>query len=57
MIFCACFQILVTEINDIVERISDTCLENKTDDDDEEEITSARPTSRFKASRNKSKNH
>lgn len=46
------FQILVTEIDDIVERVSDTCLENKTDDTEE----NARPISRFKANRNRSNN-
>lgn len=38
----------VTEINDIVERVSDTCLENEVDDEE-----NTRPVSRFKAMRNK----
>jgi len=46
-------EILVTEIDDIVERVYDTCLENKTKTEDEEENT--RPISRFKANRNKTK--
>ncbi|XP_022179375.1 RNA polymerase II subunit 5-mediating protein homolog [Myzus persicae] len=42
-------EILVTEIDDIVERVSETHLQNETDD--KEEIT--RPISRFKSNRNK----
>lgn len=39
---------LVTEIKDIVERVSETCLENDIDDEE-----NTRPVSRFKAMRNK----
>lgn len=45
-------EVLVTEIDDIVERVSETCLENKTCNREE----NARPISRFKANRNKSNN-
>ncbi|KAF0750472.1 RNA polymerase II subunit 5-mediating protein [Aphis craccivora] len=42
-------EIILTEIDDIVERVSDTCLDNKTDDTEE----STRPVSRFKSNRNR----
>jgi len=44
------FQILVTEIDDIVERVSNTCVENDETDDKEE---NTRPISRFKSNRNR----
>ncbi|XP_027846598.2 RNA polymerase II subunit 5-mediating protein homolog [Aphis gossypii] len=42
-------EIILTEIDDIVERVSDTCLDNETDDKEE----NTRPVSRFKANRNR----
>ncbi|KAL5244588.1 hypothetical protein ACI65C_011998 [Semiaphis heraclei] len=42
-------KILVTEIDDIVERVFDTCLKNETDDKEE----NTRPISRFKSNRNR----
>ncbi|XP_026811659.1 unconventional prefoldin RPB5 interactor-like protein [Rhopalosiphum maidis] len=40
-------NLIVTEIDDIVERVSDTCLDNETDDQEE----NTRPVSRFKSNR------
>lgn len=41
---------MVTQIDDIVERVTDTSLENNTDPVDEDNV---RPVSRFKANRKK----
>lgn len=42
---------MVTQINDIVERVTDTSLENNTEPVDDED--NVRPVSRFKANRKK----
>lgn len=42
---------MVTQIDDIVERVTNTSLENNTDPVDDED--NARPVSRFKANRKK----